>query len=113
MLSRRWLAAAELGWGHRLIGLHLVLELQRACLVQAMLLRDRTEGTRCHRSGTARDDLADEVAGAQLSLDVSSRPNIVEQTVERYGRWRGELEADYRPDWWGLCRLIDLGLAAC
>ena len=41
------LAATKLGRGDRLIGTHLVLKLLQACLVQAMLLRDRDQGRPC------------------------------------------------------------------
>ncbi|GAB3743734.1 hypothetical protein [Microlunatus parietis] len=105
-------AAAKLGRGDRLIGLHLTLELVRHCLVQAMLLRDRDQGTTIHRSGSARDALADEIAGLDLDdLGVTPRPNVVERTVDLYARWRSELEPDYRPDWSGLRAVIDRGLA--
>ena len=52
------LAAAKLGRGELLISLHLTLELMRACLVQAMLLRDRDVGTTAHRFGSERDATA-------------------------------------------------------
>lgn len=106
------LAAAKLGRGDRLIGAHLLLQILQACLVQAMLLRDHDEGTTVHRTGGPRDDLAVTVARLlQLPLSVTPRPNVVETAVELYGRWRGELEADYRPDWEGLQALLTRGLS--
>ncbi|MFC7624495.1 hypothetical protein [Microlunatus sp. GCM10028923] len=105
-------AAGKLGRGDRLIGLHLTLELVRLALVQAMLLRDRDQGTTIHRYGSERDALADEVAGLDLAdLAITPRPNVVERTVDLYARWRAELEPDYRPDWSGLRAVIDCGLA--
>lgn len=106
------LAATKLGRGDRLIGTHLVLELLQACLVQAMVLRDRDEGTTVHRTGGRRDRLAAEVARlAQLPLAVEPRPNVVERVVELYGQWRGELERDYAADWGALDALVRRGLA--
>ena len=105
------LAVSKLGRRDRLIGMHLALELLQACLVQAMLLRDRDEGTHVHRGGTLRDSLVTEVAQvAQSSLDVASRPNLVERIVDLYGQWRCELEPEYQPDWSGLEAVIDRGL---
>lgn len=105
-------AAAKLGRGDRLIGLHLTLDLARHCLVEAMRLRDRDRGTRIHRYGSARDALADEIAGLGLdNLAITPRPNVVERTVDLYARWRTELDPDYRPDWSGLRAVIDRGLA--
>ena len=105
------LAAAKLGRGDDLIGLHLTLELLRSSLVQAMLLRDRDLGTNVHRFGSQRDVLAKEIAGLlHHPLGVVPRPNIVERTVEVYGRWRRELDPGYRPDWSGLDAVISRGL---
>jgi hypothetical protein len=105
------LAAAKLGRGDGLIGLHLTLELMRFSLVQAMLLRDRDLGTDVHRFGSQRDVLAKEIAELLHNpLDVVPRPNIVEKTVEVYGRWRRELDPAYRPNWSGLDAVISRGL---
>ncbi|WP_375429784.1 hypothetical protein [uncultured Friedmanniella sp.] len=38
------------------------------------------------------------------------RPNLVEQAVELYGRWRHEGDADHAPDWSGLVAVIGRGL---
>jgi hypothetical protein len=106
------LAAAKLGRGDRLIGLHLTLDLMRWCLVQAMLLRDRDLGTRIHRFGSARDAMTEEVAElVRGPIRASPRPNVVERTVELYGRWRGQLDPEYAPDWSGLDELLTRGLA--
>ena len=105
------LAATKFGRHDRLIGTHLLLELLQACLVQAMLLRDRDEGTHIHRTGSARDILAADVARiARLPLDPRIRPNVVERTAELYGQWRSELEPGYQPDWSGLTAVITRGL---
>lgn len=104
------LAAAKLGRGDRLIGSHLLLEVARAALVQAMLLRDRDLGTTVHRHGSRRDALAGELLTLLNNpLEVTVRPTVIEQVVERYGRWRCELEPDYRPDWSGLRAVLDRG----
>jgi hypothetical protein len=106
------LAAVKLGRGDQLIGLHLVLELLRSCLVQAMLLRDQDSGTNLHRFGTARDVMAGEVARlSRLPLTLTPRPNVVERAVTLYGQWRTELERDYRPDWSGLAAVLARGLS--
>ncbi|HEU5483301.1 MAG TPA: hypothetical protein VFU98_00230 [Microlunatus sp.] len=105
------LAAAKLGRGDRLIGLHLTLDLLRTCLVQAMMLRDRDLGTTVHRVGSDRDELADEVAAlAGSAPEVRPRPNVVERAVALYARWRAELDPSYRPDWTGLSAVLDRGL---
>ena len=105
------LAATKLGRDDRLIGLHLILELMRLSLVQAMLLRDRACGTSVHRTGSDVDALAGEIlAVARGPLDVRQRPNVVEQVVQLYGCWRRQLEPGYVPDWSGLDALIDQGL---
>jgi hypothetical protein len=105
------LAAAKLGRGDQLIGFHLTLELLRACLVQAMLLRDRDRGTNVHRRGSERDALSEEVAAlAGSPLSVTPRPNIVEQAVALYARWRAELDPGYQADWSGLTAVLERGL---
>ncbi len=105
-------AAVKLGRGDRLIGLHLVLDLLRRCLVQAMLLRDHHSGTNAHRFGTDQDRLADQVrALADLPLTLTPRPNVVEQAVALHDRWRRELHPADRSDWSGLAAVLDRGLA--
>lgn len=105
------LAAAKLGRRDHLIGLHLTLELMRSCLVQAMLLRDRDVGTSVHRFGSDRDAMAAEVADLlQGPIGISPRPNIVERTVELYGKWRRQLDPAYEPNWSGLWALTARGL---
>lgn len=104
------LAAVRYGRGDRLIGLHLTLGVLRECLVIAMLLRDRAEGTDRHRHGTELDDRAAEVARIAAAPDAGdARPTPVEQACRLYGRWRAELHPDYRPDWSGLTAVIDRG----
>ena len=78
----RWnavVAAAKLGRGDLLIGGHLALEMAQACLVLAMMLRDRAAGTRHHRRGDgvppplslppslSAEGVADLIAGAAES----------------------------------------------
>jgi len=105
------LAVVKLGRNDRLIGLHLVLELWRSCLVQAMLLRDRDSGTSVHPHGTNRDAMADDLTKlAALSPALTPRPNVVERTAAVYDRWRQELDPDYQPDWSGLSALLERGL---
>lgn len=102
------LAATRYGRADRLIGLHLTLGILRECLVIAMLLRDRSEGTDRHRFGSELDSRAAEVARlAGLPTDPTARPTIVEQACTLYGDWRTELDADYTPDWSGLAAVID------
>ncbi|SDS75682.1 hypothetical protein SAMN04489812_2922 [Microlunatus soli] len=106
------LAAARIGRGDRLIGLHLTMGILRECLVIAMLLRDRAEGTDRHRFGSDLDHRADDVARiAALPTDPRQRPTIVEQACRLYGDWRAELHPGYRPDWSGLTAVIDRGTA--
>jgi hypothetical protein len=105
------LAAAKLGRGELLISLHLTLELMRACLVQAMLLRDRDVGTTIHRFGSERDATADRIIELlRPPLGATPRPNIIERVVHLYGRLRSELDPLYKPDWSGLESLLDRGL---
>jgi hypothetical protein len=105
------LAAAKLGRGDQLIGLHLTLELLRRCLEEAMLLRDKDSGTNIHRYGTKRDAWAATVAGLTCQpLTIEPRPNIVERTAELYGAWRRERDPNYTHDWSGLNAVISRGL---
>lgn len=105
-------AAAKMGRGDHLIGLHLTLELMRSCLVLAMRLRDGDAGTTVHRFGSERDALADDVSALlRRRVAVLPRPNIVERTVELYGRWRRQLDPCYEPDWSGLGSVLDRGLS--
>ena len=107
------LAAAKLGRGDHLIGLHLTLDLLRSCLVLAMQLRDRDLGTTSHRFGSEHDTLATEVTALLADpIEVTSRPNLVERTVALYATWRQDLEPAYEPDWSGLSCVIDRGGAA-
>ena len=103
------LAASRYGRGNQLIGLHLTLDILREALVVAMLLRDRAEGTDHHRVGGEFEDRAAEVTKIISESDPHRRPTIVERSCELYGRWRSELEENYRPDWSGLSAVIDLG----
>jgi hypothetical protein len=106
------MAVTKLGRGDRLIGGHLTYELLRHCLVQAMRLRDRDEGTTVHRSGTARDTAAEAVREiATAPLTVTPRPGPVERAVRLYATWRADLDDGYRADWTGLDALIERGLA--
>ena len=105
-------AAAKLGRDDRLIGLHLVLELCRLCLVDAMLLRDRDAGTNAHRSGSTRDALAREVQELTgRPLDLRVRPNVVELAAGLHDRWQHELDGRYEPDWSGLQGVLKRGWA--
>jgi hypothetical protein len=105
------IAAAKLGRGDQLIGLHLTLDLLRRCLEQAMLLRDRDTGTTVHRHGSARDALASTIARlARRPLTIDPRPNVVELAVDLYGAWRREGDPSYSPDWSGLEAVITRGL---
>jgi hypothetical protein len=104
------IAATKLGRHDRLIGMHLLLELLQACLVQAMLLRDRDVGTHIHRTGSSLDRLTDDVARiARLPLDTVGRPNVVERAADLYGQWRSQLEPGYEPDWSGLTAVVTRG----
>lgn len=106
------IATTKLGRGDRLIGLHLTLELWKRCLEQAMLLRDRDTGTTIHRHGTGRDQLADQIHKlAAMRTELTPRPTVIERTVELWGGWLAEHDAEYRPDWRPLCLLTDRGLA--
>lgn len=106
------LAAAKLGRGDHLIGLHLTLDLLRTCLVHAMELRDRELGTTVHRHGSERDAMADDLVQIlQGPIGVTPRPNIVEQTVLAYARMRCELDRSYVADWSGLDAVLTRGLS--
>ena len=99
------LVAAKAGRGDRLIATHLLLELLRTVLVQGMRLRDLDTGTTVHRTGTVRDDLAEEVARtAALPLQEALRA-----TCALLDRGWAELEPGQRPDWSGLDALLARG----
>lgn len=101
-------AATKLGRGDRLIGLHLSLEIAQLCLVQAMQLRDRDQGTAVHHHGTERDRFADELHSL-FEPGQAVGPDLVLALVARYDRLQGELGRAYRPDWSGLSALVDRG----
>jgi len=99
------LVAVKTGRGDRLIATHLLLELARTVLVDGMRLRDRDAGTTVHRTGTARDDLAEEVARtAALPLAEALRATCV-----LLDRGWAELAPGRAPDWSGLDALLDRG----
>ncbi len=99
-------AVVKYGRGDLLIGSHLTLELAQLCLVQAMLLRDRDEGTASHRFGTSRDSLAD----LTWSALTSPGPPVdhVRRLTSTFDRLHGELEPSYVADWAGLTPLVRL-----
>lgn len=97
-------AVVKYGRGDLLIGSHLTLELAQLCLVQAMLLRDRDEGTTSHRFGTARDDLAAQTWAALRHGD-DTGAGRVQRLVEQFDRLHSELDDRYVPDWSGLVAL--------
>lgn len=99
------MAAAKLGRGDRLIGSHLVLEAMQLCLVQAMLLRDRDEGTAVHRYGTGRDAEVD-----ALMAVLGSGLDVLDGVAALFDRWHGELDPTYVADWEPLRRLVERGL---
>lgn len=96
-------AVVKYGRGDRLIGSHLTLELAQLCLVQAMLLRDRDEGTTSHRFGTARDKLAAATWSVLEEGHASDRAvTLIQRLVEQFDHLHSELEPGYVPDWSGL-----------
>lgn len=98
-------AVVKYARGDRLIGSHLTLELAQLCLVQAMLLRDRDEGTTSHRFGTVRDDLAAQV-WAVLRHGDRLDTSTVRTVLELFDRLHAELDDTYVPDWSGLESVI-------
>ena len=101
------LAAARIGRGSSLIGLHLVLGILREALVQVMLIADRDLGTNHHRLATEHDARASEAAAIVVA---PLRPESALQACELYGRWRRELDPAYRADWSGLRKVLARGL---
>jgi hypothetical protein len=100
------LAASRLGRGSNLVGLHLVLGILRAALVQMMLIADRDTGTNHRRFGTEHDARAAEAAAIAAGR---LRPETALEACELYGQWRKELEPTYRADWSGLQQVLDRG----
>jgi len=97
-------AVVKYGRGDLLIGSHLTLELAQLCLVEAMLLRDRDEGTTSHRFGTGRDELAADTWSA-LQLSNKSGDMRILRLVGQFDRLHSELDQSYAPDWSGLTSL--------
>ncbi|MCL2515661.1 MAG: hypothetical protein FWF16_06890 [Microbacteriaceae bacterium] len=97
------LAAARLGRGNDLIGVHLVLGILREALVQAMLLADRDERSAHHRHGSPFDARAADVTAV---LNAASGPQLAMEACRIYGEWRRELEPAYTPDWTALAEII-------
>ena len=98
------LAVVKYGRGDLLIASHLTLELAQLCLVQAMLLRDRDEGTTSHRFGTRREGLAAETWSA-LHRGNETGATHIQRLVEQFDRLHSELDDRYVPDWSGLVSL--------
>lgn len=97
-------AVVKYGRGDLLIGSHLTLELAQLCLVEAMLLRDRAEGTTSHRFGTSRDELAARIWAAFQPGNASGGRRIL-RLVGEFDRLHSELDDRYVPDWSGLTSL--------
>lgn len=100
------LAAVRFGRGNDLIGMHLVLGIVRAALVDVMVAIDRATGTDHHRSGSPLDARASE---AQALLAESLGPDLSLGAAEFAGRCRTEIDPDHRADWSGLRAVIALG----
>lgn len=100
------LAVVKYGRGDLLIGSHLTLELAQLCLVQAMLLRDRDEGTTSHRFGTGRDELAARTWTA-LMYGGAAGVGCIWLLAEEFDRLHSELDDRYVPDWSGLESLTE------
>ncbi|PMC74457.1 nucleotidyltransferase domain-containing protein [Brachybacterium sp. UMB0905] len=103
------LAAAKLGRGSDLIGLHLCLGALRDALVLGMEQRDRELGHAHHREATAHDRDALRVLD---SLGAPLEPATALRTYETYGAWRRALEPTYVPDPRGLEALIARSIPA-
>ncbi|MFD2078897.1 Streptomycin adenylyltransferase [Actinopolymorpha cephalotaxi] len=98
-----------------LIGGHLALELPRLCLVLAMLLRDRAEGTAHHRFGGARNDVWDHVLDLMPEQD-SGRDSVldlVDASAGLFDDLAARVWPDYVPDWSGLTVLLDQARERC
>ncbi|MFJ3034346.1 hypothetical protein ACIPC2_07995 [Curtobacterium pusillum] len=100
------LAAVRFGRGNDLIGMHLVLGIVRAALVDVMVAIDRETGTAHHRSGSPLDARA---AEAQALLAEPLGPDLALGAAEFAGRCRTEIDLDHRADWSGLRAVIALG----
>ncbi|SDR78633.1 hypothetical protein SAMN04488543_0463 [Friedmanniella luteola] len=101
------MVAVKTGRGDRLIATHLLLGLLRTVLVDGLRLRDRDEGTTVHRTGTARDALATEVATA-AALPLEEGLAAARALLDR--GW-AELLPAHVPDWSGLDALLSRGRA--
>ncbi len=95
-------ALVKFGRGDHLIGSHLSLELAQFCLVEAMHLRDRDEGTTSHRFGTDRDDLASDIWAVLQERVIDAGMTRIKRLVEHFDRWHTEVDERYVPDWSGL-----------
>ncbi|GAA1833855.1 hypothetical protein [Microlunatus capsulatus] len=101
------LVAVKTGRDDRLIATHLLLELLRTALVLRMVRRDRDTGTTVHRTGTAHDALAEEVApAAALPL-----PEALTAARVLLDRGWSALDPAHVPDWSGLDALLARGAA--
>jgi hypothetical protein len=103
------LAVAKDARDDLLIGGHLALQLPRACLELAMLLRDRETGTTHHRHGGPGNEVLERVldlipeedSGRDSVLDlVDASAGLFDELAARV--WR-----DYASDWAGLTVLLD------
>lgn len=91
------LAIAKLARHDLLIGVHLLLGLERHCLVLAMMLRDRQLSTTHHRQGGAYNEVAGQLGGPGATL-----PELLErlrQATTVFARLAGQLDPDQPQDW--------------
>ena len=101
------LVAVKTGRGDLLIATHLLLELLRTALVLQMVRRDRDTETTVHRTGTAHDALAADVAAA-AALPL---PEALHATCALLDRGWSALEPGHVPDWSGLAAVLARGHA--
>lgn len=100
------LAAAKLGRGSDLIGMHLCLGVIRQMLVGRMEARDRATGTMHHRARTSHDRAAHH---ALEGLVQPLGPRTALAVYSTYGAWRAADDADYVTDPSGLEAVIRRG----
>ncbi len=78
-----------------LIGLHLALDMVRDCLVLAMLLRDRAEGTNHHRTGGAYNSVVNQLYASHAYTSMTIL-DIVEQSSITFDKLAAQMSSSYK-----------------
>ena len=94
-------AIGKIGRNDLLIALHLILEMMQDCCVLGLILRDRSEGSNCHRTGGIANIYARELQPIHFECSSGSLLDEIERLLPIYDslalKWDAEYGADSAP----------------